>query len=284
MGGTVVLTVGALVVVGAAPGEPLGLDDHDKTRKTAATKPTATIPALVRSRWPTFFPGGDVWSLESLLTSLACQRSTQSAREYPENRSILEACHYLPVWRRWKRRRFVIVRSWVRVPPPAPTRRMVQWLNQERGGGSPVRKKEKTQATLTEFRAFILRGNVVDLAVAVAVGASFTAVITSLVAAFITPIIGALFAKDFAHLSFNINGSKFQYGLFVNALLTFLITATAVFFFVVKPTQHLLRRFGLTQSLTKAPCPRCLTDIPIAATRCASCTSKLEANWATPSE
>ena len=148
------------------------------------------------------------------------------------------------------------------------------------GGLSGVNEKEK-QSILKEFRAFILRGNVVDLAVAVAIGAAFTAVVTSLVAAFITPIIGALFGKDFAHLSFTINDSKFQYGLFVNALITFLITATAVFFFVVKPTQHLLRRLGMAPSDApeKAPCPRCFSDIPVMASRCAACTSKLEKNW-----
>ena len=134
---------------------------------------------------------------------------------------------------------------------------------------------------LREFRAFILRGNVVDLAVAVAIGAAFTAVITSLVAAFITPIIGAVFGRDFSKLSFSVNGSVFKYGLFVNALLTFLITATVVFFFVVKPLQTLLRRLDMApaEPLPSAACPKCLTEIPIISTRCRACTSELAEGW-----
>ena len=141
--------------------------------------------------------------------------------------------------------------------------------------------KEK-EGTLKEFRAFILRGNVVDLAVAVAIGAAFTAVVNSLVAAFISPIIGALFGKDFSHLGFTINGSTFQYGLFINALLTFLITATVVFFFVVKPLQALIKRLDMAPAdpPPSAACPACLSDIPKASTRCRSCTSELAADWA----
>ena len=140
-------------------------------------------------------------------------------------------------------------------------------------------------STLKEFRAFILRGNVVDLAVAVAIGAAFTAVVTSLVAAFITPIIGALFGKDFAHLKFTVNGSVFKYGLFINALLTFVITATVVFFFVVKPLQALLQRLNMAPAdpPPMAECPSCLTEIPPASTRCRACTSELGHGWATTS-
>jgi large conductance mechanosensitive channel len=141
-----------------------------------------------------------------------------------------------------------------------------------------TKKKEKPKI-LEEFREFVLRGNVIDLAIAVAVGAAFTAVVTSLVAAFITPIIGAVFGKDFGHLSFTINGSKFQYGLFINALISFLITATVLFFLVVKPMQHLLKRFGMAPVPSKAPCPYCLTDIPVKATRCAACTAELQEGW-----
>ena len=142
--------------------------------------------------------------------------------------------------------------------------------------------KSSATSTLKEFRAFILRGNVVDLAVAVAIGAAFTAVVTSLVAAFITPIIGALFGKDYAHLAFTVNGSVFTYGLFINALLTFLITATAVFFFVVKPLQALMRRLDMAPADPPPmdACPACLTEIPIASTRCRACTSELPEGWA----
>jgi large conductance mechanosensitive channel len=137
------------------------------------------------------------------------------------------------------------------------------------------------QSTLHEFRAFILRGNVVDLAVAVAVGAAFTAVVTSLVAAFITPLIGAVVGKDFAHLAFTVNGSKFQYGLFVNALITFLITATVVFFCVVKPLQALVQRLGMApaEPAPTAECPACRSDIPKAASRCRYCTTELADEW-----
>jgi large conductance mechanosensitive channel len=144
-----------------------------------------------------------------------------------------------------------------------------------------VNEKKKT-SVIEEFRGFVLRGNVIDLAIAVAIGAAFTAVVTSLVAAFITPIIGALFGRSFAYMAFTINGSRFQYGLFINALISFLITAVVLFFLVVKPMQHLLNRLGLapTEAPPKAPCPFCLTEIPLAATRCQACTSELQPNWA----
>jgi len=138
---------------------------------------------------------------------------------------------------------------------------------------------------LKEFRAFILRGNVIDLAVAIAVGAAFTVVVQSMVAAFITPMIAAVFGKqDFGKMYFTIHDSRFAYGLFVNALVSFVITATVVFFFVVKPTQHLLTRFGMAPEAPpeKAACPRCHTEIPMEATRCAACTSELGSDWATP--
>ena len=135
---------------------------------------------------------------------------------------------------------------------------------------------------VNDFKKFIMRGNVVDLAVGIIIGAAFTAVVTSLVAAFITPIIGALFGKDFAHLAFTVNGSVFTYGLFINALLTFLITATAVFFFVVKPLQALMRRLDMAPADPPPmdACPACLTEIPIASTRCRACTSELPEGWA----
>jgi large conductance mechanosensitive channel len=144
----------------------------------------------------------------------------------------------------------------------------------------------KKQSILLEFRSFVLRGNVVDLAVAIAVGAAFTAVVTSLTAAFITPLIAALFGKaDFSSLSFSVNGSKFAYGLFVNAVISFLITAAVLFFFVVKPIGHLLTKLGMTPAAppTKAACPACLTEIPVEARRCAACTEELGTAWA-PSE
>lgn len=131
---------------------------------------------------------------------------------------------------------------------------------------------------LKEFRAFILRGNLVDLAVAVVIGAAFGAVVTALVSDFITPLIAAIGGKpDFSALDFTINGSTFKYGHFINALLSFLIIAAAVFFLVLKPVSHLLERMKSDTPIdeqTRA-CPQCLSDIPVRASRCAFCTTEV---------
>jgi large conductance mechanosensitive channel len=138
---------------------------------------------------------------------------------------------------------------------------------------------EEKKGILTEFKEFVLRGNVVELAVAVVIGAAFTAVVTSLVANIFTPLIAAIFGKpDFSELSFTINKSTFTYGLFINALISFLLIAVVVFFFVVKPMNYLLerRRKGLDDADSdERPCPDCLSSIPKAATRCAFCTSEV---------
>lgn len=131
---------------------------------------------------------------------------------------------------------------------------------------------------LKEFRAFILRGNLVDLAIAVVIGAAFGAVVTALVSDFITPLIAAIGGKpDFSNLTFTINDSKFFYGHFINALLSFVIIAAVVFFFVVRPVNALLERYRTepdVQSETH-PCPECLSDIPAQAHRCAFCTAEV---------
>jgi large conductance mechanosensitive channel len=133
---------------------------------------------------------------------------------------------------------------------------------------------------LRDFRAFILRGNLVDLAIAVVIGAAFSAVVAALVRDIITPIIAAIFGKpSFNALSFTINDSRFAYGDFLNALLTFLIVAAAVFFFVVRPVNYFMARMRTepeVESLTRG-CPECLSQIPIAATRCAFCTVEVSA-------
>ena len=133
---------------------------------------------------------------------------------------------------------------------------------------------------LKEFREFILRGNLVDLAVAVVIGTAFTAVVTSLVENIITPIIAAIGGQpDFSGLSFEINNSEFGYGSFLNALIAFLIIATVLFFFVIKPVNLLMSRFQPDTAVdveTRA-CPECLSDIPSGATRCAFCTSHVPA-------
>jgi large conductance mechanosensitive channel len=138
----------------------------------------------------------------------------------------------------------------------------------------------RSASVLREFKAFILRGNIVELAVAVVVGVAFTAVVNALVKDFITPLIAAIFGKpNFGHLSFTINHSIFAYGDFFNALLSFLIEATAVFFLVVLPLTRLMTRLNLLPAEKAAPptrpCPQCLSDIAAAAQRCAFCTSEV---------
>ena len=133
---------------------------------------------------------------------------------------------------------------------------------------------------LREFRAFIVRGNLVDLAVAVVVGTSFTAVVNSLVKDLITPLIAAIGGNpDFGGLAFTINGSRFGYGNFLNALLTFLLVSAVLFFVVIKPVNALmdaLRTEPEVESPTRS-CPDCLSQIPRAASRCAFCTSEVPA-------
>ena len=131
-----------------------------------------------------------------------------------------------------------------------------------------------------EFKAFLLRGNVVDLAVGIVIGAAFGALVTALVRDLLTPIIGVIVGRhDFSALVFTINKSTFHYGSFINALISFLIIATAVFFFVVVPVNALISRSRRQHPSdpTTRKCPRCLSEIPIGATRCAFCTSEVSA-------
>jgi large conductance mechanosensitive channel len=129
--------------------------------------------------------------------------------------------------------------------------------------------------TLTEFKKFLFRGNLVDLAVAVVIGLAFSAVVNALVADLITPIIAAIFGKhDFSALTFTINGSVFRYGAFLNALIAFVSIAAAVFFFVVKPVNYLMSRRAQEDPDTKE-CPECTSAIPVKARRCPECTAQL---------
>jgi len=131
---------------------------------------------------------------------------------------------------------------------------------------------------LRDFRAFILRGNVVDLAVAVVIGAAFGAVVTALVSDLVTPLIAAIGGNpDFSGLSFTIHKSHFLYGHFINALIAFLVIAAAVFFLVVVPVNKLMARRKTEPEVeaTTRDCPECLSSIPIAAKRCAFCTSEV---------
>jgi large conductance mechanosensitive channel len=133
-------------------------------------------------------------------------------------------------------------------------------------------------SALKDFREFILRGNLVDLAVAVVVGTTFGAVVTALVADVITPLIAAVGGQpDFSKLKFEIHGSTFRYGHFLNALFAFLTVAAVVFFLVLKPVNALMARRKVdtpTDKQTRS-CPECLSDIPVAAKRCAFCTTEV---------
>lgn len=128
---------------------------------------------------------------------------------------------------------------------------------------------------LKEFKQFLLRGNVVDLAVGVVIGAAFGTVVTALVSDLLTPFIAAI-AKvpDFSGLVFTLNGSEFKYGHFVNALISFVLVAAAIFFFVVKPMNILVERSrkGPPADPTTKKCAECQSDIPLSARRCMYCT------------
>ncbi len=127
-----------------------------------------------------------------------------------------------------------------------------------------------------DFKAFLLRGNVVDLAVGIVIGAAFGAVVTALVQDLVTPIIAAIVGKhDFSTLVFTINGSVFKYGAFLNALFAFVSIATAVFFFVVQPVNALMarRKTGVDVESETRPCSECLSEIPREARKCAFCAS-----------
>jgi large conductance mechanosensitive channel len=126
---------------------------------------------------------------------------------------------------------------------------------------------------LKGFRDFVLRGNVLDLAVAVVIGAAFGAIVNSLVKDLITPLIAAIVSKpDFSYLVLNLNGAHITYGNFLNALISFLLIAVSVYFFVVLPVNTLLARMKFTAAPpAMRACPECLTEIPVAAKRCSHC-------------
>jgi large conductance mechanosensitive channel len=134
------------------------------------------------------------------------------------------------------------------------------------------------------FKQFLLRGSVLDLAVAVVMGAAFGAVITALVKDLITPLIAAIVGKpDFSAIAFTVNNSKFMIGEFINAVVSFILIAAAVYFFIVLPVNRVmarLRRGEAPVDPTTKKCPECLSEVPIAARKCAFCTSPLPASAA----
>ena len=137
---------------------------------------------------------------------------------------------------------------------------------------------------LKGFKQFMLRGNVLDLAVAVVMGAAFGKVVTAIVEDLLNPLIAAIAGKpDFSALKFTVNGSAFKYGEFLNALVSFLLIGAAVYFFVILPVNRLMARLSRGEAPpdpTTRKCPECLTDVPIGARRCAACASLLPAQAA----
>jgi large conductance mechanosensitive channel len=132
----------------------------------------------------------------------------------------------------------------------------------------------ESQSIFQEFKQFILRGNVLDLAVAVVIGAAFTAVVNSLVNDLLMPVIAMIFGEpDFSSLDFTINDAVFRWGAFVTQLITFALIAAAVFFLVVKPANMLMQRAKKEPPAdpTEKKCTECLSDIPVDARRCAFC-------------
>jgi large conductance mechanosensitive channel len=131
---------------------------------------------------------------------------------------------------------------------------------------------------LKGFRDFILRGNVVDLAVGIMIGAAFNGVVTALVKDLMTPLVAAVFKQpNFSALYFTVNGSQFMYGDFLNNIVSFLILAATIYFFVVIPINRLSARLkkGPPAAATTKTCPECLSSIPLAAKRCAYCTASI---------
>ena len=131
---------------------------------------------------------------------------------------------------------------------------------------------------LKEFKQFVLRGNVVDLAVGVVIGVAFGVVISALVADLLTPLIAAIAGKhDFSALTFTVHHSTFLYGSFINAVIAFVLISAAVFFFVVRPVNALMarRKTEPTAETETRECPECLSSIPAAARRCAFCTAQV---------
>ena len=124
------------------------------------------------------------------------------------------------------------------------------------------------------FKKFLLRGNLVNLAVAVVIGVAFAALVTALVTDLITPLIAAIGGKpNFDNLTFTVNHSEFRYGAFINALISFVIIAAVIYFLVVIPVTKLLAMSDKAEAATEKECPECLSKIPLAASRCMYCTS-----------
>jgi large conductance mechanosensitive channel len=131
---------------------------------------------------------------------------------------------------------------------------------------------------MKDFREFLLRGNLVDMAVGIVIGVAFAGVVSTLVSSLITPLISAVIGQpDFSQLTFTVNGSDFTYGIFLDSLIAFVLIAAVVFYLVIKPVNRLMaaRRTEAPVDATTHPCPECLSEIPLAARRCAFCTAQV---------
>lgn len=147
-----------------------------------------------------------------------------------------------------------------------------------RSGGFDSHRVHIMFKLLEGFKSFILRGNAVDLAVGVVIGAAFGSVVNALVKDLLTPLIGAIVkAPDFSAMFFTLNGSKFMYGELINVLISFLLVAFSIYFFVVMPMNMLNKRIhkGAQPPVTTKKCPECQSDIPLGAKRCAYCTQAI---------
>jgi large conductance mechanosensitive channel len=131
---------------------------------------------------------------------------------------------------------------------------------------------------MKDFKQFLLRGNLVDMATGIVIGVAFAAVVTALVTDLITPLIAAIGGQhDFSNLAFTVHNSTFKYGAFINALIAFVLIAAVVFFLVIKPVNRLMARYKTEPEVeqTTKDCPHCLSAIPIGASKCAFCTADL---------
>ena len=137
---------------------------------------------------------------------------------------------------------------------------------------------KQVKGTLGEFQKFILRGNVVDLAVGIVIGAAFTTVVNALVVDMITPLIGIFGKFDFSTWHFTVNSSIFHIGAFINSVISFLILAAVVFFFVVRPVNLLMKLYKKDPQVVvdTRDCPYCFSKVPMKASRCAYCTSAIQ--------
>jgi large conductance mechanosensitive channel len=133
------------------------------------------------------------------------------------------------------------------------------------------------------FRKFLMRGNLIDLAVAVVIGVAFNAVVQALISDIVTPLIAAIAGKpNFGALTFTVNHSKFSYGLFINALLSFVIIAAVIYYLVVSPMTRVTALATRNKEATERTCPECLSSIPVGATRCMYCTAEVPPVAPTP--